>query len=224
MPECNKLHLVRPVDYGDVVRAHQDYCGAIECKKLEIDVHGPGQANRLIMLSGTALPRFVAKKDRDHGRTFYGAISGKRTELTRATYVLYTSYVFSDLTKWANIYHGNTDLIQSTYVTLASIGNGAEDRFQVSLEAVKTTVQNVPSIYLEETIREEFDDRTRRKLLTGNSHRIVIEIDVAISGQISLGRVGYQVHFLVKQHQWIKFQFHNGIRYAVSALSWVRTP
>lgn len=105
--------------------------GGVESHRfLEIPISGPGSANRLITITGIAVP----DADISDGRK-------PASELNYGDIFIKTDYRLKDTDKWLGIVDGNTTLQAATYASLASITfDDALDADTVAVDSVDTTV------------------------------------------------------------------------------------
>jgi hypothetical protein len=97
---------------------------------LEIPISGPGSANRLVTITGIAIP----DADISDGNK-------PANELIHGDIFIKTDYRLRDTDKWQGIVHRNTTLLAATYASLASITYDEEvDDFTAAVDSVDATV------------------------------------------------------------------------------------
>jgi hypothetical protein len=100
-----------------------DQCEVESHRICEIPVSGPGLANRLVMITGIAVP---ALDTGDSDTTFRGDVYVK------------TDYIVNPPDQWLNIVDNNAALLQATSATLASIVNESEGESLFAVDEVST--------------------------------------------------------------------------------------
>ena len=100
-----------------------DQCEVESHRFCEVPVSGPGLVNRLVTITGIAVP---AADTQTFDDTFRGDIFVK------------TDFILNPPDQWLNIVDGNTDLLQVTYVALADINNEAEGNFIFAVDETST--------------------------------------------------------------------------------------
>jgi hypothetical protein len=149
--------------------------GLVSHRFLEIPVSGPGKANRLVTITGVAVP------DADQ---LLGNPTGDSKYLIQGDIVIKTDYRLKDADKWEGILDGNQTLLAATYVSLASVTYDDEEditnplsapAFTAAVDSVDTTV--------------DVDD--------GN--RIQVHLVVGLQGDTTIHRISYQANILVQK-------------------------
>lgn len=111
-----------------------DTGGVVSHRFLEIPISGPGKANRLVTITGVALP---------------GAddLGGNPSPLDHGDIYIKTDYRLNPGDQWKGIANGNQELLAATYVSLASITFDDEEpaidfapAFTAAVDSVDTSV------------------------------------------------------------------------------------
>lgn len=148
--------------------------GGVESHRfLEIPVSGPGKANRLVTITGIAIP----EADESDGT------KDNKKPLVHGDIFIKTDYRLKDADRWQGIVDDNKDLLAATYVSLASITYDDEEditnplpasAFTAAVDSVDTTVDT--------------DDG-----------RIWVHVVVGLQGDTTIHRIAYQANILVQK-------------------------
>jgi len=146
--------------------------GSVESHRfLEIPIFGPGKANRLVTITGVAIPE-ADEQD--------GVPANSEVEpLIHGDIFIKTDYRLKDSDNWEGIVHGNKALLAATYVSLASITYDDEEPFNpapgftAAIDSVETTVDT--------------------------DGRILIHLVVGLQGDTTIHRVSYQANILLQK-------------------------
>jgi hypothetical protein len=100
-----------------------DQCEVESHRFCEITVSGPGRANRLVIITGIAVP---------------AADTNSPDPLFRGDIFVKTDFIITPPDEFLNIVDGNQNLLQATYVTLADINNESEGSFIFAVDEAST--------------------------------------------------------------------------------------
>ena len=150
--------------------------GVVSHRFLEIPISGPGKANRLVTITGVAVP------DADQSE---GDPTGDPKEpLVHGDIVIKTDYRLGDADQWEGILDGNQTLLAATYVSLASITYDDEEditnplsapAFTAAVDSVDTTVD------------------------VNDGNRIQVHLVVGLQGDTTIHRISYQTNILLQK-------------------------
>lgn len=148
--------------------------GVVSHRFLEIPISGPGTANRLVTITGVAVP--------DADQSDGNPTGDPKEPLIHGDVYIITDYQLRDSDQWQKIFDENTTLLAATYVSLASITYDDEEdianplsapAFTAAIDSVDTTV------YVD--------------------NRIQIHLVVGLQGDTTIHRVSYQANILLRR-------------------------
>jgi hypothetical protein len=147
--------------------------GSVESHRfLEIPISGPGAANRLVAITGVAIP----EADESDGT----GTNAQNEPLIHGDIFIKTDYRLKDTDRWQEIVNGNKALLAATYVSLASI---TYDDEEPAIDAVPAFTAAVDSV-----------DTT-----VDSDNRIQVHLVVGLQGDTTIHRISYQVNILVQK-------------------------
>ena len=147
-----------------------DTGGVVSHRFLEIPISGPGTANRLVTITGVAVP----DADEQDGTL------DPSEPLIHGDIFIKTDYRLTDTDKWQGIVDGNTTLLAATYVSLASITYDDEEPSIVQNPTFTAAVDSVETI-------------------VDTDGRIQVHVVVGLQGDTTIHRISYQTNILVQK-------------------------